>query len=330
MSFRPLKDLVKRAASTSWGWRTLARTVRQAGVTVLMYHRIVDDNSAFEGVRVDAFREQMRWIGQNCTVLRPEDLDSALSWSRRERPPVLVTFDDGYRDYYDNALPILRELNIPAIVFLPTSFMGSDELLWTDLVTWAVRASHAKVVVLPWISGDGFVLSEPTGRNELVIAAKRFLKVMPDVVRKERLDELLAALQMTGKKHDTGRQMMTWDEVRAATDITWFGGHSHTHPILSQLDDKHLEDEIRNCRDAITRALGKPPRYFAYPNGREQDFDQRSRDLLRRYGFEKAFATIEGINRVDVDLYAIRRQAPYVDDVADLAWRIAGMSRGSL
>lgn len=71
------------------------------------------------------------------------------------------------------------------------------------------------------------------------------------------------------------RQMLTWDEVRATMKLTYFGGHTHTHPILSQLDSQSAEDEIRTCRDRIYQETGITPRYFAYPNGRAIDFSPR-------------------------------------------------------
>src|SRR5579884_3407378 len=110
----------------------LLSAARGSSVCVLTYHRINVGDAVFPGLDVDIFRAQMRWLSQRCQLLRPQELASALRQGRSTKPRVLVTFDDGYRDFHDVAFPILSELRIPALVFLATSFIGSREMIWTD------------------------------------------------------------------------------------------------------------------------------------------------------------------------------------------------------
>jgi peptidoglycan/xylan/chitin deacetylase (PgdA/CDA1 family) len=120
--------------------------------------------------------------------------------------------------------------------------------------------------------------------------------------------------------------MMTWDEVRTVSDLTWIGGHSHTHPILSRLTRDDLEREIGTCRDRIAAETGRTPTMFAYPNGTPADYNGETQAVLKRHGFNLAFSTTEGMVGPNTDWMAIPRIFPMADSsLANFAWRIAGM-----
>jgi peptidoglycan/xylan/chitin deacetylase (PgdA/CDA1 family) len=319
------KRLLKRAIASPAGWPLASLLLRAPGVTVLMYHRVTRPGAPFEGLDVSVFREQMRWIRRHCTPIGPDALLDRARGPRSARPPVLVTFDDGYRDYHDNAYPVLEELDIPALVFVATAFMDEGGLLWTESVHWAAAATQRPRAALPWSDAPALELGTPAQRAAFVAAAKAHLKRVPDARRRRDLDALFTALDVSPARAGIERQMMTWDEVRATLGRSCIGGHSHTHPILSRLDERQMELEIAVCRDRIASETGRAPRYFAYPNGRAEDFNDATRRLLRRHGFELAFSTIEGINGGDLDEMAIRRQPTGARDAGDFACLVGAL-----
>jgi peptidoglycan/xylan/chitin deacetylase (PgdA/CDA1 family) len=320
---RSLKKIIKGAMATSLGWR-LSAPLRPGGVAVLMYHRITRPSDPFPGLELSRFRAQMQWLKRRCAVIAPEDLPQFARDSSRTRPAVLVTFDDGYRDYYDNAYPVLDELRIPAVVFLATSFMDNGGMIWTDALHWAAGATRNSTATLPWDRTAAFDLRAEAGREALLHQCKRHLKDAPDVDRRRWMDMLLAELGVAGREGEIARQMMNWHEVRATARLTRCGGHTHTHPIMSQLEAPELEREVRVCRDRIATETGVAPRYFAYPNGRAADFTEAAKAVLRRHGFDFAFTTIEGMNARDADLLALRRIPTGAATLADFAWLVSG------
>jgi peptidoglycan/xylan/chitin deacetylase (PgdA/CDA1 family) len=322
MPIRTLKRAIKASLASPLGWR-LAAPLRRRGVVVLMYHRINAGGEHFPGMPLSRFRSQMTWIRDHCTPVRPEEVLDAARRSSRIRPPVVITFDDGYRDYHDAAYPVLRELRIPAAVFLATDFMDRGGLMWTEALHWAGCTSPKPSVRLPWHSGREMGLANDAARAAFIQEAKQHLKGVPDEERRRLLAELLESLGSPSAEDRLGRQMLTWDEVRATREGTCFGGHSHTHPILSQLEPTAMEREICTCRDRIEAQTGEAPRCFAYPNGRAVDFNELTRDLLRRHGFEIAFSTVEGINGPDADPLALRRQHSGGSTLGDLAAIVA-------
>lgn len=325
MIVRTLKRAVKRTLSSKTGWHLLGPVVREPGVMVLTYHRILGRDRRLRGISVEAFESHMRWIREHCEPIEPEAIAEHARSDRRARPAVIVTFDDGYRDYHDLAYPILARLGIPAVVFLATSFMDEGGMLWTDEVDWAMTSSPRDRVKLPWAE-EPVVLDGARARSALSARIRGYLKTLPDAERRQALDALLEELDAPPVRE---RQMLDWDEVRRTMDITRFGGHSHTHPILSRLSRADAEREIAACRDRIFAETGKRPTLFAYPNGQAADYTPETKEILRRHGFAIAFSTSEGVAGADTDWMAVNRLPSGELDVPDFVWTAAGMMRSS-
>lgn len=322
MAAEGMKRAAKAVLATAAGWAASA-PLRARGTVALMYHRVNAGPAHFPGMGAGAFRAQMAWVARHCTPVRAEEALDAARLASRIRPPVVITFDDGFRDYHDVAYPILREFSIPATVFLATDLVDRGGLLWTEALHWAATRGTRERVRLPWDPSREADLATPAGRARFLDEAKALLKGAADADRRRWAAELVDALGAPPPEAALGRQMLSWDEVRAASEGTTWGGHSHTHPILSRLGDEELEAEVRTCRDRIEAETGVAPRCFAYPNGRAEDFDERARDALRRHGFALAFSTRQGIIGPGDDPLALRRQHSGGETAADAAAIVA-------
>lgn len=321
-----MREHLKNALAYGVGWKATAALLRERGLTVLMYHRIGASGGIFPCTDISQFREQMRWLKRHCRVIEPEEFDKVLASRGRPavRPPVLVTFDDGYRDYHEHAYPVLQELRIPSIVFLATGHIDRGDLIWTDLITYAVRRSRRRELVLPWDPARRLTLDGVCQRLAFEQECKRFLKGASDRDRQRWQAEVLDMLGFDPAHAELERQMLSWEEVRAMTEFTRFGGHTHNHPILSRIDEAAAEEEIRLCRARIVEETGQEPRYFAYPNGRPCDFTESTKAALQRHGFELGFSTSPGIHRAGMDRFSIRRQPTGSRTPGDFAFLVAG------
>ena len=319
-----LKRLAKHAFASSLGWRVAGPLLRAPGVIVLMYHRINGPDRSMRGLPVEDFAAQMRWLRDNCDLIAPEAVMERAQRPTRLRPAVLITFDDGYRDYHDWAYPVLKQLGIPSLVFLATSFIDHGGMIWTEEVQSAALATRLPRVSLPWSDEPAVDLPDEPARAALGLRARTYLKTLPDADRQKAVQELFVALGMPPVRE---RQMLNWDEVRRTMDLTTYGGHTHTHPILSRLDRAGAEREIKTCRDRITQETGRAPTLFAYPNGTAADFTGETKELLQEAGFTVAFSTIEGIAGADSDWMAVKRLPGAGRDVPDFVWIAAGLAR---
>lgn len=315
-----MKRVVKKALGVSPFWE-LSGMFRPGGCAVLTYHRIGANAHGFKHISADTFRSQLQWLRQHCSIVSPSDFRSACARGDRVRPGVLVTFDDGYRDYHDVAYPILRDLGIPAVNFVVTHFAGRpDGLFWWDQVDLATWSSTRQHVELFWREGRRQAL-DAAGREWVRMDVRRYIWSRPDAEREPTVDAFCDALGVRRSDLRIERQLMTWDEIRGVAPLTTIGGHTHTHPLMSRVDDERLRSEISTCRDEITAQVARPTT-FAYPAGAMSDAAKR---ILREEGFETAFSSARGFNDARTDWMAARRfNAP--PDVRQLAYLLSGIA----
>lgn len=291
-----LLDLAHRATAFE-----LCRRLAPKLITVLAYHRIADINDdAFStfapnvSATPEMFAVQMDYLRQH---YNPISLDHLLAWLKDEVPlpahAALVTFDDGYRDNFTHAMPILRERSIPAVLFLATDCVGSNTPFYWDLVSFMFARSRRDQADLP-VLGPHLL----DGRERRRLLASRWVaqaKELLPVDREAAVEALGKALQVPSSDEAFSNLHVTWDEVRtmAANGIA-MGAHTGNHPILSQVSSEEAHRQICGSKAAIEDALGTRVRSFAYPNGLSGDYDQRHVTILRDAGFEAAFTLAPG------------------------------------
>jgi peptidoglycan/xylan/chitin deacetylase (PgdA/CDA1 family) len=313
LSFLPkenIKVVIRRLAEQP----TLNGFLGRSGLSVLMYHRVTTpDMFPYEGdVSTETFRSMMSWLKKYCEIIHPDQTLSAIHERRAKgRPRVLITFDDGCRDYYDNAWPIIRELEIPTLAFLCTSPIDNSEggeTIWPYQMLWHINLAPDGIYQQPWSPGETFDFALQERRDVFFHQALDYLFTLPDEERRARVKELDELLGAPRTRSFFERQMMTWDEIRQTMEFTTFGGHTHTHPIMSQLSPEKLDYEIKTCRDRILAETGVAPRYFSYPNGTLADFTDAARHILSQYGFALSFSTVTGYNKgAFCDPYTLKR-----------------------
>jgi peptidoglycan/xylan/chitin deacetylase (PgdA/CDA1 family) len=216
---------------------------------------------------------------------------------------------------------LLLQHQVPATVFLATGYIGSNDTLWFNWLDIALTAGAELAPILP---------PELHGieRRRLRRPLMRFLKAAPD---RERLDLVDAIRQRTAA---TDRQlepyrMLRWDEVRtmAQSGLVSFGGHTRTHPILTLMSRENAASEIGGCAADLQRELDDAAVCFAYPNGKENDFDDGIVQMVSSAGFSAAVTTIRGLCRLGDDLYRLRRitiDPRYTVD--EVATNVAGLA----
>jgi peptidoglycan/xylan/chitin deacetylase (PgdA/CDA1 family) len=255
-------------------------------------------------VAADAFRRQLEYIKRHHSVLSLTDLLSALAGERELPPrPVMITVDDGYRSTYTVAFPLLRELQIPASVFVTTDFVGGRRPLWPDRIEHALAETKASTV-------GGFALRTDAER----IAACR---AWFDRVDRMTTPDALAAVQSIEAEagcalSPDGDPMfapLRWDDLLEMRRSGWveIGSHSVTHPLLARCDRVAQEKEITASRAEIEAMTMGPCDVFCYPGGQPGEFDETTKTLVRAAGYLAALTTIPGINSTATDPYELRR-----------------------
>jgi peptidoglycan/xylan/chitin deacetylase (PgdA/CDA1 family) len=275
--------------------------LRRPGCLVLSYHRVSTVDDPFPHLDVAEFRRQLNWLGRHCDVIASDALHRAAKTASASRPPVLLTFDDGYRSYHDVVCPVLRAFGMPAVAFVISDYADRPRPLPWDRLYLAVEHARVPTVRLPWRPNRPITLGRPE-HGGLIRACQRHFGIVPTEERARLLETVIAALHAEPVTID--RQTMTWDELRATRDVTTLGAHTHTHPPLSTLDDEAIDEELRLCGERLAAETGVRPTMFAYPHG---DAALRAKARLAAHGFDTAFCTTPGVNDGATDWLEARR-----------------------
>jgi peptidoglycan/xylan/chitin deacetylase (PgdA/CDA1 family)/CelD/BcsL family acetyltransferase involved in cellulose biosynthesis len=298
--------------------------VRQEPICqILIYHRVNDDHDPFLGANpVRPFKRHMEFIAANFPIVSLDEIASGAWRSLKEKFCLAVTFDDGYRDNYLNAFPILKRLNIPATVFLTTGSIEEGKLPWYDQVALAFKLTTKKSLQLQ-ISGAPSGLMD-TERAQILMMQKtlEWLWGLKTEVRLSHLTDLFPALEVS-EAPNLPNFMLNWAEIREMSkNRVTFGGHTVTHPVLSQCTTEAMEKEIVDSKKSIERNLKLPVIHFAYPFGRCGDFDSDTKNILRAAGFKTAVTTIPGYNCVGDDPLELKRFTPWGEDLGLFALQL--------
>jgi peptidoglycan/xylan/chitin deacetylase (PgdA/CDA1 family) len=320
-----VQNIVRTIAKTSLsgllqagGAFRLARRLNRHRLLVLTYHGVMQStegpNAWLNRNMVDTgtFRWQMQYLARTSTCMT---LGQAVARLRHGTPlpphSVAVTFDDGFKNNYTQAFPVLMECGVPATIFLTTGHIGRGmHLLWTERVARLIAGMKRPVVRLDlgdephvwWVRSD-------EEREATAAEILKLLKRLPVARREDKIAELVRQaggdeLPTTSERYE----FLSWDDVRlmAAAGIE-FGSHTVHHPVLSTLDTRQRLEEIVSSKETIERELRQPCCVFSYPNGGIGDFGDTDRRLLRRLGYAGAATQIPGFNDLATDPFALRR-----------------------
>jgi len=294
---------------------------------ILIYHRVHPRPNPFmiDAVTPERFELQMRHLAR---AYRPLPLAELLERSRSGSVPggaVAVTFDDGYADNAEHALPILERHRIPATVFLVTGCIGTGRIPWHDEVLLSFQGSGVPAIRIPGRGPDSapLPLRSEDERCRAAYAALAALKPMPEADRLEGVRALRAALG-EGDPAVARSLMLDWDAVRAMRERgVRFGSHTETHPILSRVTPERAREEVGGSKRTIESELGEEAAFFAYPNGRPEDYDEGTVAALKEAGYRGALTTTFGANEAGEDPLRWRRASAWSNDPSRFALQLA-------
>jgi peptidoglycan/xylan/chitin deacetylase (PgdA/CDA1 family) len=281
------------------GFPAIARQLRNAAV-ILCYHNVVPEEPAGvvpTGLHItqSRFSDQMRWLAAHYTVVPLRELIARVRAGKPLRKTAAISFDDAYLGVFDYAGPVLKELRLPATVFVVTDAATSGEPFWWDHPV-AMRQSgpESSQRNLQDLRGDGRLILQDLGAT--------------------------AAVNVPSETRPA-----TWDVIRAAAHAGLdLGVHSATHRTLPRLSDAELRSEMVNSRETLARYSGVTAELFAYPYGL---WDRRVRDAARAAGYAMALSLNPRLVSAHADPWAVPRVniPARISDSAFQAW-ITGWS----
>jgi peptidoglycan/xylan/chitin deacetylase (PgdA/CDA1 family) len=284
---------------------------------VLTYHRILADEDPLRPGEMtrQAFARHMGVLRRFFRVLPLRQAWSRVRDGTLPRRAVAITFDDGYADNAELALPILARHRLPATFFVATAYLDGGRM-WNDTIIETMRQAPARLD----LSDLGGGIVELDGMQSRAAATGRLIlawKHLPPAQRQAHVDELTKRCGATPPANLMMRSEQVRELARAGMTI---GSHTVTHPILAKIDDAQAEREMRQSREQLERITGTPVDLFAYPNGRlGDDYEPRHAQMAQRVGFSLALSTDPGVVDASSDPYRLPRFGPW----PEASWRFA-------
>ncbi len=294
---------------------------------VLLYHRVNDAvDPFFPALRVKAFAAQMKHLAENFNVVPlPRIVKDVESGKGVEPRTVAITFDDGYRDNYHFARPVLKQLRLPASVFIATGFTGTSRRMWNDCIAGAIKGTSRRAVTVE-LPGENLHLNLESGPSRLAslgIVLER-LKKLPEDQKVAVADNLVR--QLGGDLSGSERLMLDWSELREMANSGWsVGSHTVEHKILTRISMSEVEAELNASKKILEEQLQAPVTLLAYPNGKEHDFSAGVEAAVRSAGYRAACTTVSRLNDEAFSRFAIRRISPWEEHVATFAVKLEWM-----
>jgi len=303
------------------GWVSRLATLGPSGrLSILLYHRVLPAPDALRPGEPDAatFAWQMRLLAEHWTPLPLDEALCRLDEGRLPLRAVSVTFDDGYADNAEIALPILRATGVPATFFIASGFLDGGRMFNDSLIETLRRLPSGTLDLGPL---GHYRLDDMPSRLAACQALIGQIKYRPPEERERLATTLAERLDAPLPDH----LMLRGEQVRALRAAGMLiGAHTLSHPILSRLDLAEAERDIVAGRARLEALLGEPVRLFAYPNGQPgRDYDERHVRLVRALGFEAAVSTAWGAVGRTSARFELPRFTPWDRAPARFALRLA-------
>jgi len=280
---------------------------------VLMYHGVVPDAFPIDSwlfVTQSQFKWQMEYLTRYFDVI---PVDAALQHREKDehqgRRVALVTFDDGYRNNYSWAYPVMKEFGLSFTIFVVTGHIDTKRCFWFDEVIMSIQYAKCTFLDLSdWgLGAFTFPLVDPVVRWDSIQNFLTRLKSENPEKRKAIVGEVATRIHLPGEVTEMFH-VLNSHEIREmiSSGLVEVGSHSSGHEILTGMDEAEVHRNISGSLDTLETLTGMRPRCFSYPNG---DYNDSIKVIAARCGIVISFTTENRFWNVGCDFHTIPRIA---------------------
>jgi peptidoglycan/xylan/chitin deacetylase (PgdA/CDA1 family) len=276
-------------------------------LAILCYHRVGTGGvPLYSQLPAKVFEAQMRFLRRNYRVISLDQLIQEMTCPSSLEPTIAVTFDDGYRDLYGQAFPILQAYKIPATMFLTVGAIETGEVAWYDRIFLALQVASDAMFDIELDRPNRFVLSSESSRMWAATQIISYLRTALPDCRKQCCIDLENRIYVPEDR--LRDRMLTWDQIRTMQrgGIS-FGAHTMTHPVVSRLPVAEMEWEILKSKEILEERLDASVRHFAFPFGKRDECGDSALSILASGGFASAATTEWGLNSLGTNPFQLRR-----------------------
>ena len=319
-----LRTIYRTGGFTPFHW------INRQKLLILTYHRFSLQNEV-DKLSLDKFADHLAYLKKYTNVISLSEAVEHLQNHRRLPPnSTVITVDDGYKDVFDIAYPMLNASGLPATLFAVTDFIDGKCWLWPDLVRFIF--SHTKKASLVFDVSDVTSFDDSwRDASERALAGERInsiLKKLPNVQKDAAIKRIAEILEVGIPSLPPDEYApITWQQAVDMEDHNFqIESHTASHPILTYVETSDLDRELRSSKERLERKLKKTVRHLCYPNG---DFSAEAKRYAENIGYMSAVTMTYGFNSENEDRYALKRiSGPWA--IENFAQTVSGFESAKL
>ena len=292
-------------------YHVLDKLFKNKAVYMMMYHKIADieDNYYSQDIAVkkgELLRQVEYFRRKYDCISMSEAVGKIANKEVLDRDYLVFTFDDGYMDNLSLGLDIYSKHNIKPIVYLTANSIENRSPIWTEVVDYILLEAHEPSVEMV-LSGEKIVIQAKDKRDIGALGSriKELLKKLPQDEIRMQLENMARTF---GVSIDSARgELLDWEGIKALVNAGWeVGSHTMNHINLAAEAEDTVTKELMESGKLINERIGFATVHFAYPYGKESNYNHTSIEAVKRY-YKSAVTTVEGINRPGDDIYLLKR-----------------------
>ena len=294
-------------------------------VAILLYHGVTKVKSAgienYSGKHIaeSVFLDHMNFIRDNC---HPISIEEYVYFCENDKniPPksVIISFDDGFKNNFSVAAPILDSLGIPAVFYITSGIVNTNLMFWVDIIEDCLNGTRKTKINIKLNKQFQFSLDSEDNKIKALDIIKTYCKSCDFFELKRILFDIEKETDIKARvENSVNYQKISWEELKMLDSNQLFeiGGHSLYHNILSSLSPEALEKDVRASLDLLEINLQKKIVHYSYPEGQKNHFNDRVIDCLKRNGIVCSPSAIVGLNPKNTDLFNLKRIMVGISDL---------------
>ena len=266
----------------------------KSGDAILNYHRICSDSEHIKKkdeltVSVSKFKQQLNFLKKNYHFV---SLDNFIKFEKSKKKNISITFDDGYKDNLTYALPVLKELDIPATIYIVTKFLkGEFDIWWYELKDYISESSEDLKFSFEKNKYNFSIRSE----SEKIKCFNRLNDIIQKLNKKEQYNFLKELTNSSLRKQYKNILLSKEDlSTLISNPLITLGAHSHNHLSLRNLSKEDCVEEIKKSKQTLEELMKCKVNHFSYPYGGKNDVGEREFEIVKELGFDSAVVTSVG------------------------------------
>lgn len=292
-------------------------------LTILCYHGVTKqksygiENYSQKHISHETFREQLRIIKNSCQVISMNDVvDIYKNKINIKDNLIAITFDDGFKNNIEIAVPILEEFNFEATFYITSGLIGTNKLFWVDQLENSINHYKKENLKID-LNSEVFDFQTKTKYDKIktLNKIKKYCKQAKNNEKNRVVDYVnqLCEGDRTNRNKVSNYDLMNWNDIRRIHQNKNFiiGGHSLKHDLFSKIKTQsQLKYDIETSIELIENKIDGIITHYSYPEGQSVHFNNKVIKILKENNIKCCPTAIDGINLGTEDLFSLKRIMP--------------------